>query len=739
MARVEPVETPSAGHSTPMSNNRPSLTLRQVFLLSLLGLVILLGVLFYLLVDGTTNSILASSNQLRRQVGQRLLNQVVAFRDQAESAADDVQRELEHHLTSINDRDALESVLYEEVLNHPDIAEATFTHARAVADDGTKLLFSSQNRWQISVYRSSQSADDLIRRRVTGDPAAGFSADLIEGAYSPATTEPTTRQSSVPDPTSPYTFQTLTLDVNLGHRVWSDLHWSELVPGQQRVEVTVQKAIDAPQTVKDFQGVVRVGLLTQQLDHIVSSAGSTMDLQGQQIEHRCFICDAQGRLITRINPDDQIKLDGDDLRISSLNPPPEVAAALHSPKLHAIEDNPADDNDKLTVGDQRFLVTFLPLPHTQDWVLAVLANEQSYLGELIAARNRLLVAELIGMVAIALCGALTLQAIRRGFSRVTGVSSRMREFDFAPTVPQAGIRDIRDVMESIEQAKTAVRAMGKYVPIDLVRDLYGMNREPMLGGQMCDVSIMFTDIKGFTNLTEMLDPDPLAVALGHYYAAMTTAIHDQDGTVDKYIGDSVMAIWNAPRPTENHPIKACAAALACVKATRLLFASPNWQGLPPMFTRYGLHRDMAMVGHFGAPDRMSYTAMGDGVNLASRLEGLNKQYGTTIMVSQTIYDAAKQAFRFRLLDRVAVKGKTIPINVYELIGSVDDPLAPGGAAADYESALHAYWSRDFARALETLSRQTSDPPSAVLAARCQELLRHPPPADWDGVYVSMEK
>jgi len=721
-----------------MPNSRPILTLRQLFLLSLLGLVILLGVLFYLLVDGTTKSILASSNQLRRQVGQRLLNQVVAFRDQAESSANDVERELEHHLIDVKNPDSIESVLYELVLNHPDIAEATFTRARALAADDTKLLFSSQGRWQISVFRPSDNSDQLIRRRVTGDPTAGFVAELSYGAGSSAATQPTTRPESVPDPVTHPTFQTLTQRSFLDQLIWSDLAWSELVPGNQRVEVTVQKAIAPEQNVKSFQGVVRVGLLTQQLDKIVQNSSSAMDSDGNEIQHRCFICDAQGRLLTRINPGDQIKLDGDDLRIDSPHRPPEVTAALNSPKLHAIEDNPNGDNDTLTVGNERFLVTFLPLPHTQDWVLAVLASEKSYLGPLLAAQTRLLIAELIGMAAIVACGFLTLQAIRRGFSRVTGLSKRMREFDFAPTVPQAGIRDVRDVMESIEQAKTAVRAMGKYVPIALVRELYATNREPMLGAEMCDLSIMFTDIKDFTSLSEMLK-DRLAEALGRYLEVMATALLSHEGTIDKYIGDSVMAFWNAPHPIENHPLKACSAALACVKATAELFASPEWQGLPKLVTRYGIHRDTARVGHFGSPDRMNYTVIGDGVNLASRLEGLNKQYGTTILASQNIYDAAKQSFRFRLIDRVTVKGKTIPVNVYELIGSVDDPLAPGGAAAGYESALHAYWTRDFDRALEILNRQKSDPPSAVLAFRCQEYLTHPPPADWDGVYISMTK
>ena len=318
-------------------------------------------------------------------------------------------------------------------------------------------------------------------------------------------------------------------------------------------------------------------------------------------------------------------------------------------------------------------------------------------------------------------------------------TSQMGEFDFAPRVPMAPFRDVQEVMESLEQAKTAMRAMGKYVPMDLVRDLYHMNREPTLGGEMRELSIMFTDIQGFTDLSETLSPDVLAVALGHYLVAMTGAIHLEHGTIDKYIGDSVMAIWNAPAPCPDHAHRACASALACREATLRVNASSAWRGLPPLVTRCGVHSDRVMVGHFGAPDRMSYTALGDGVNLASRLEGLNKQYGTTLLVSEMIYQQVGNAFQFRLLDRVAVKGKKHAVKVYGLLGSAQDRACRTAAVIEYESALQAYWNRDFAGAIEMLMRYPTDPPSVIMAERCRKLIDDPPPGDWDGVYISMMK
>src|SRR5262249_26605097 len=145
--------------------------------------------------------------------------------------------------------------------------------------------------------------------------------------------------------------------------------------------------------------------------------------------------------------------------------------------------------------------------------------------------------------------------------------------------------------------------------------------------------------------------------------------HSTGGTVDKFIGDAVMAFWNAPTTLPDHARRACRAALVCMDGTRALYASSAWDGLPPLFTRYGLHCARVMVGHFGAPDRLSYTALGDGVNLAARLEPLCKQYDVAALASETIHERAGDEFAFRLVDRVAVKGKNEPVRVYELLGT----------------------------------------------------------------------
>jgi adenylate cyclase len=309
----------------------------------------------------------------------------------------------------------------------------------------------------------------------------------------------------------------------------------------------------------------------------------------------------------------------------------------------------------------------------------------------------------------------------------------MNRFEFVPSRHESPLGDVQEVLGGLERAKTAMRAMSKYVPVNLVRQLYRDGEEPKLCASPAELSVLFTDIRGFTTFAEQMPPDELAETLGRYLQVMATVIQGEKGTIDKYIGDAVMVFWNAPDPVELHEILACRTALRCNEALQRFYAMPEWGDAPRFETRFGLHRCQASVGHFGSPERFNYTAIGDGINLTSRLEALNKHYGTTIIASETIYEAAKQDFDFRLLDRVAVKGKMQGITIYELLGASVDGQARPQAVERYEEAFALYQQGAFARAISLLEMQSSDAPSLALLARCREFLAHPPPA-WDGVY-----
>jgi adenylate cyclase len=537
------------------------------------------------------------------------------------------------------------------------------------------------------------------------------------------------------DPTEEMTFATPASQRLYGEVVWSDLHWSDLEkdPAHRRAVVTVMKAIEDARG--EFVGVVRAGLLTEQLDELARLRVT----DSPDDPHRVFLADEQGRLITRLAPSDRVEEQPDDsLRVAAAAVPPEVAAALRDPALRAVGEERRSASGAAVVDGRRYLLTFLALPETQDWRVGIVAPEDFYLRDLARMRRRLLAVCLAVIAAILAAGALTLRAVRRGLGQVVETTERIQDFDFAPAETRSAFADVESVLRRLELAKTAMRAMGRYVPIDLVRLLYRTGREPVLGGEIVEVTLMFTDIKDFTALAERLSPNELARVLGQYLEVMTAAIHSTQGTIDKYIGDAIMAVWNTPTPCADHARRGCEAALLCREAEERLFRSPAWEGRPPLHTRFGLHRDRVMVGHFGAPDRMSFTALGDGVNLASRLEGLNKQYGTTVLASQAVRDDAGDAFDFRLVDVVAVKGKSRGVRVFELLGR-RDAAADRGRERAYERALERYWARDFAGALSILEAQPGDAPSRVLADRARELSADPPPAEWDGVYVARAK
>jgi adenylate cyclase len=477
------------------------------------------------------------------------------------------------------------------------------------------------------------------------------------------------------DPTLHPTFSVMTARENLERTLWSDLHYSELerTPAAPRVVLSVQSALR--DSGGRFAGVVRVGLLTDDLDAIVQ--GSRDADAGDP--HRVALLAVSGapgapaRLVARVDPSDRVAVIDDELRIVSDHPPPEIAALLDSRLVLGLDPEHPNAGGVLDVHGEPYWASLRELSiasgGTAGWLVAVLVPEAYYTHELVSYGRVLLGVFGATLFLVLAIGVLTLRVVRRGLDQLSLTTARMRCFDFRPSRESSLLRDIDGVMQGLERAKTVARAMGRYVPLGLVRHLYESNREPELGGELVELSLMFSDIEGFTALAERLSPDSLAAHLGAYLEVMTNAIEAAGGTIDKYIGDAVMALWNAPARLERHPSQACRAVLECRRALERLYDSPSWAGLPRLVTRFGLHTASVLVGHFGAPSRLSYTALGDGVNLAARLEPLCKQYGVQVLVSEAVVRATGDEFVFRRIDRVTVKGKTEAVDVYELIGT----------------------------------------------------------------------
>ncbi|MBI5631407.1 MAG: adenylate/guanylate cyclase domain-containing protein [Elusimicrobia bacterium] len=290
-----------------------------------------------------------------------------------------------------------------------------------------------------------------------------------------------------------------------------------------------------------------------------------------------------------------------------------------------------------------------------------------------------------------------------------------------------------------QEKKFIKNLFGQFVAPQVVDDLARNPRKVRLGGEKRDMSIFFLDIAHFTDLSEKMPPEDLILFLNRYLSALSQVVHDHQGVVDKYIGDCIMAFWNAPLSLEDHRAKACLAAVECQEVLQKLN-----QGLDSSFPltpaiRIGLNSGMVTVGLTGSQKKLQYTVIGDEVNLASRLEGANKFFGSRIMASQNMYEGARQAVEARPLGRIQVVGKESAVQVYELLAR------KGSLSAEWEKALPAYeegmsrfQARDyvqaeaaFARALEVFP---DDGPSLFYLEKSRQFRQEPPPAGWNGVF-----
>jgi adenylate cyclase len=223
-----------------------------------------------------------------------------------------------------------------------------------------------------------------------------------------------------------------------------------------------------------------------------------------------------------------------------------------------------------------------------------------------------------------------------------------------------------------ENVKYIKNTFSKFVSSDVVDELLKDPSKIALGGSKKEITIFFSDIRGFTTMSEALGPEELVKLLNEYLSAMTEIILEYKGTIDKYMGDAIMAFWGAPIELEDHSYYACVAALYQMQHLKKMQAVWKSKNLPSIDIGIGLNSGQAVVGNMGSSHRMEYTCMGDTINLGSRLEGSNKMYGTNIIISEYTYERVKERVYARELDLVKVKGKTQPVRIYELIGLIND-------------------------------------------------------------------
>jgi adenylate cyclase len=252
--------------------------------------------------------------------------------------------------------------------------------------------------------------------------------------------------------------------------------------------------------------------------------------------------------------------------------------------------------------------------------------------------------------------------------RITFQARRLRTLAAPDDAPvKSKIVEINELGATMTMAQRTVSSFAHFVPKDIVKGIIDGSISTELGGARQEVTMLFTDVTNFTGIAEAADPDNLMQQTSRHFRVLTVAFLAEGGTVDKFIGDSVMVFWNAPHPQVDHVERACRAALSAKAASDALNAQFEAEGLPRFVVRFGIHCGDAVVGNLGSEERMNYTALGNTVNLAARLEGLNKEYGTTILVSEAVCRRVEHSFRCRLVASVIAKGMTAETRVYELI------------------------------------------------------------------------
>jgi adenylate cyclase len=386
----------------------------------------------------------------------------------------------------------------------------------------------------------------------------------------------------------------------------------------------------------------------------------------------------------------------------------------------------------------------VPIDRDLQWLVAVVAPESDFLVGV--ERNKwIAIAVAAGTMLLSILLALLLAArISHPLGRIAGEMAqvgRMQLEDTSP--PSTHFVEIARIDDSLATMRGGLRSFARYVPTDLVRRLLASGQEAVLSGDVRPLSVLFVDIRGFTGIAEATPPAELVSMLGRWFEEATRIVAACRGTVDKFIGDAVMAFWGAPEAEPEHAAWACEAAIELQRRLHALRAART--GWAERFhVRVGIATGDVLVGNIGAPERLNYTVIGDAVNLASRLEGLNKAFGTGSLVAESTYRAAQHRVLGRAVGVVAVSGRQQATRVYELVGRLEDCSATEREVAGLcERALDALLARDFRGAIElyraALERGPGDDVLERRLAQARALERNPPAEGWTGVEVFTEK
>ncbi len=421
-----------------------------------------------------------------------------------------------------------------------------------------------------------------------------------------------------------------------------------------------------------FSGIVAIDLTLDGLSSYLADRKVSANSVG-------FILDGHGNIIANSKERTVAQQNGDKLRLTHVTEwADQLIGVVYSQR--DIQDRGAQSYFVRHAGKE-YVASLKPIESVanKDWQIFVIAPMDDFNAEIKSNNRRMLLLGLGATCLQILIIWLLAQKLSTPLERLASSVENIRDLrqETIIDLPNTRVREIAMLSRAVETLDTAIRSFASFVPVSLVRDLLQSEQKLEIGGSSRFLTIFFSDIEGFSDLSERIPSKELVQRISDYLNIATKSVNREAGTIDKFIGDGVMAFWGAPTIMEDHARRACMAALHIQRAVDALNAEVLAGGGKPLNVRIGIHSDAVIVGNVGSSERMSYTVLGDGVNIASRLEELNKAYGTNICLSHSVYKEAGDSLCVRPIGDVRVKGRRASITVYELLGAL-------GQGAEYE-------------------------------------------------------
>jgi adenylate cyclase len=534
-----------------------------------------------------------------------------------------------------------------------------------------------------------------------------------------------------------------TLAEQKGGFVWTDIY---AFSGTTSMGITaaIPVYVSDDGRIMKMAGVIGVDLLLDDLAEF---------MQNQRISDRgiAFIVSRSGQIVAYPNGNSQDRGNGYNSQRSLMSvseaPDRQIQMAF---QMH--KDHPDKDELQFKFNGETYLAKFTPISDgdSLDWIVGIVVPKSDFAKNIEdMQKNEIFIILFVALIATSVTFYLS-KRISAPIIAIARETQRLKEFyETEPLEIHSNIAEIKMMIEAIAAMRSSLQSFGKFVPKVLVRRLMMKGTEVKLGGKMSEVTTFFSDIQGFTSISEKMSADKLVLHLSDYFNELSKIIVETNGTIDKYIGDSIMAFWNAPTLDKNHGFNACHAALLCQK--RLTELNRQWEleKKPTFITRIGLHTTDVIVGNIGSDEKINYTLMGDGVNLGSRLEGTNKVYKTKILVSESLHKLVAERFLFRPVDIVAVKGKEEGVKIYELVGQMsgDSRILPSKEEVDlctrFAQGFKLYTEQRWGEALKLFEGLKNDYPQDYVVnmyiERCHAFKENPPKKNWDGIFVLTSK